>query len=37
MSLYLVFAAIGFLFGGFAGAAIGVLTLFIIEIILSLM
>ena len=37
MSLYLVFAAIGFLFGGFAGAAVAVLVLFGIEIILGVM
>ena len=34
---YLVFAAIGFLFGGFTGAAVGVLVFFGIDIVLSLM
>jgi hypothetical protein len=36
MTLYIVFAAAGFLFGGFYGAAIGVLALFVIELILKL-
>ena len=34
MILYLVFGAVGFLMGGFTGVAIGVIAMFIIDIIL---